>query len=111
MEYTLNIAKTSSQQLHGIFHRPPKIIKICIYTHYTKVYNIQFYSKKKQSVSLALRQARFWCLWSVSCTILQYHVPTMSLADRFLKMESQYCSIVSPACAVSTPLLCGFWYQ
>ena len=24
---------------------------------------------------------------------------------------SQYCSVVSPACAASTPLLCGFQYS
>jgi hypothetical protein len=40
MEYTLKIAKTGSQQLHGTFHRTPKNVKICICTHYTKVYNI-----------------------------------------------------------------------
>ena len=40
MEYTLKIAKTSSQQLHSTFHSHPKIIRICICTHYAKEYNI-----------------------------------------------------------------------
>ena len=42
MEYTLKIAKTSSQQLHSTFHSLLKIVIICICTHYAKVYNIPF---------------------------------------------------------------------
>lgn len=51
----LKIAKTSSQQLHSTFHRPPKIIKICTLT-ILKCIILNSYSEQKQPVSLALRQ-------------------------------------------------------
>jgi hypothetical protein len=42
MEYTLKIAKISSQQLHSTIHRHPKIIEIHRYTHHVNLYNTEF---------------------------------------------------------------------